>query len=896
MKYHKYILLVAVLLLAVLLFSGCSNNVSNDSWVVCHNYTGAFSEDGYYYTSNYGCLYFFDVTSNTAVCVCSKIACPHDSDIDSGSQFECEAYIGAGNFDGFYWDGGLYYVDNYEQYGPYLYRRNPDGSSLQRLMPLGHEYINENTAADVKTYFRVDDWLFYTLDLQSITKLEIGTEFATTNTLFMRTNLRTGRQEELLRVDASTALTPCAINNSYIIYSQLMLPQNSSEADRLENLRASKVQLVRMDLNTKERQVLIEKIWGDGLSVITVANDKIWYETTENEQRVCRTYDLKTGTDAHLYSIANLINLNADFGLRMDDETEEFYLVDMRTGKDLSTDLSKQTLYVNHISADGVVINRIVRGEGTSVKAKIYSYLTFKSLKDGLQETDFVDFWIKRNDSEVPPLAVINAQYLPAEVNNPDNLPVLQWLCFTYAGVPYAEDAAHEINRVLEEKEMPFRLQFVLLPQDSSGLEWFSSSAVQAALADVDLIFGDFTAELAKQYLMPITQYAYGAASPALQNAVPHEVYWNNTLYDGEVFGVPCGTRLLMGNGWAISDTVFSQFGLTEGDFNRQFWEMDEIFAKIYEKNNRKPFLWNILGIDAIGYSIEQPLMNYTPTAYNSPLGNHFQLIGSCFAIDYSTGTPTVVNYLATEYTRACQAALKRYNDAGYLTDDAAAYLVDYGNVFCDYTNYSSADNIHRIPVEELYFKAPVGAGTLCGISSTTKYKDEALMLLSLLANDEAFRELILFGVEGQDYLLTEYGDHMPLVRENGTIYDMTFLSPFSSLYGNANSLYLPTMDGSTKLETHQVMIDNNATQIPIYFDFSAVMDETLSINAILTRSKQEDKEKDPPILFARFGKLTEAEYDQMLVELKAAGNDTILAELQRQLDAWLAENPDWNK
>ena len=33
-----------------------------------------------------------------------------------------------------------------------------------------------------------------------------------------------------------------------------------------------------------------------------------------------------------------------------------------------------------------------------------------------------------------------------------------------------------------------------------------------------------------------------------------------------------------------------------------------------------------------------------------------------------------------------------------------------------------------------------------------------------------------------------------------------------------------------------------------------------------------------------------------MLAEIKAAGGDVIQAELQRQLDEWLAQNPDWNK
>ena len=42
--------------------------------------------------------------------------------------------------------------------------------------------------------------------------------------------------------------------------------------------------------------------------------------------------------------------------------------------------------------------------------------------------------------------------------------------------------------------------------------------------------------------------------------------------------------------------------------------------------------------------------------------------------------------------------------------------------------------------------------------------------------------------------------------------------------------------------------------------------------------------------------RMTPEYYDQMLAEINAAGGDKIQAELQRQLDEWLAENPDWNK
>ena len=41
---------------------------------------------------------------------------------------------------------------------------------------------------------------------------------------------------------------------------------------------------------------------------------------------------------------------------------------------------------------------------------------------------------------------------------------------------------------------------------------------------------------------------------------------------------------------------------------------------------------------------------------------------------------------------------------------------------------------------------------------------------------------------------------------------------------------------------------------------------------------------------------MTREKYDEMLNALRDAGSDKVLAELQRQLDAWLAANPDWNK
>ena len=41
---------------------------------------------------------------------------------------------------------------------------------------------------------------------------------------------------------------------------------------------------------------------------------------------------------------------------------------------------------------------------------------------------------------------------------------------------------------------------------------------------------------------------------------------------------------------------------------------------------------------------------------------------------------------------------------------------------------------------------------------------------------------------------------------------------------------------------------------------------------------------------------MDEENYQIMLAEIRAAGGDKILAELQKQLDAWLEAHPDWDK
>ena len=465
--------------------------------------------------------------------------------------------------------------------------------------------------------------------------------------------------------------------------------------------------------------------------------------------------------------------------------------------------------------------------------------------------------------SETEPPVVIHCQHLPEEVENPDNLPIVKWVCLT----PYSlssqwdETMARQLNQLLADKQLPFRVQFVVYTSENLKEDWFLQPEVQEDLASADLIYGSIDSSNGLSYLQPITD---AMDSYSLQNAVPHHAYWLQTTYNGEIYGICGRAQYLVSNGWWVDDKVLNKYGLTQDDFSKPYWEMDSVFASIFESNKQQPFLRYVED----GYTHGNLIQDYNPSALGAVISNHFQLVGSCYAIDYSGDKPVVVNYLGTDYIRNTQAALLRYQEAGYIASQTQPYLIHYSNVFADFPY--SYEGITYVPTEPVQFSNTDFGGYMIGLSKNAQNKDAALSLLSLIANDSTIRQQLLFGTTEENIGANRF---------------LSFLSPYSSLQNSTTGSFdRPAAEGLTQLETHQQIIDRSILQLPITFDFSAVETETAAVNKVLMTA------------FNSFSQLTEAEYNQMLSDIKAAGGDKILAELQRQLDAWLAANLDWDK
>ena len=271
-------------------------------------------------------------------------------------------------------------------------------------------------------------------------------------------------------------------------------------------------------------------------------------------------------------------------------------------------------------------------------------------------------------------------------------------------------------------------------------------------------------------------------------------------------------------------------------------------------------------------------------------MDNIFIGAGSVFAVDFSQEKPTVVNMLDTEISRNIQAALKRYGEAGYLIrgDKKNGYLLGIFQTYA-FRPYPEWDEKIAIPATEpTYDASRVIMSGSNSVLAASEHKEEAIALLSLIAEDEEFRSHLMFGEEGRDYTVDADGNYTCVKREDGSRYILKFLSPlgeFSDFIGDEGSgtrAYDVVYEGMTELETYREIWDNVDRVIySVPFDYTGLEKE---VEEVRFRARY---------YYTDFSTMTEESYNQMIADMNAAGGDKIMAELQKQLDEGVKANPD---
>ena len=380
--------IASLLLIGVLLLSlpACKEEPKNthSDWVFNSSSMGALTEDGYYYEQS-GILNYADLATGTSVVLCQKPGCKHEYGLEEAAQCDAEVLAQFMVFS----NDTLYYVDRGT-----LYSRNATGGELKELGTLAKELVEDGISVDVSPKAVSNGYLYYGGGIKEIKQTASGgTSSTSAGTCFGRFNLAL-RKDELLVVSESerynevTKVIAVRENGLLYKYQEGLDPEinwkDIKGKEYTEALYKTTVQIGHLDLTTGETTVLLTTTYSECKSVLALENGKIIYNKPSNGiEHVISSYDLNTGKVETVYKGEfSSSYYGKGYWLRtkwLDAQTAERHIYDMNTGKTLPYELKGNFGVVNK-SEYGLVVLSSITG--------VFSFLSYDSLADGLQEED----------------------------------------------------------------------------------------------------------------------------------------------------------------------------------------------------------------------------------------------------------------------------------------------------------------------------------------------------------------------------------------------------------------------------------------------------------------------------------------------------------------------------
>jgi len=252
-----------------------------------------------------------------------------------------------------------------------------------------------------------------------------------------------------------------------------------------------------------------------------------------------------------------------------------------------------------------------------------------------------------------------------------------------------------------------------------------------------------------------------------------------------------------------------------------------------------------------------------------------------------------IINQFAMPETEAYYRTMQSYYDAGYVRKDADTYSdwnsdMSSGQGFCvsqsmkpgKDVEYSQGDKNYdyvQVDVTPAVRSNRETTGSMMAIPVNSENPDRAAMLLEIANTDKYLNNLLNFGVEG--YHFTKVSDNIIELSKENTGWRPNIAWVFPNQFMN----YVMSNEDPDKFVNFEAY--NQAARplnnFGFMFNSADVTNEISSLQAVANEYT--------PILNAGSGDV-DTLLPEFLAELDAAGVDTVIAEMQAQYDAWLAE------
>lgn len=429
-------------------------------------------------------------------------------------------------------------------------------------------------------------------------------------------------------------------------------------------------------------------------------------------------------------------------------------------------------------------------------------------------------------------------------------------------GMPSNYEAwLEQINPYLEEK-IGVNLEMEIVP----WADWDNRRSVIVNSGEYfDILFTDqtrYNSEVTTGVFLDITDMVQEAA-PELYSFIPED-YWKAVSVSGSVYAVPTYKDSSMTYYFIWDADMAEKYGVDYQNINN-FEDLAAALTTIKDGEGTAPWYMSRNGADFLA-------------GYFDQLGAGLPVLG----VKYDDAGKQVVNPLEdTEIMRNLELIHQMYTDGiingdAPTSDDSNGYRTFFvaqgwsGAAKSNWGPNNGIENCEAVQYAETIISNTSVRGSMNGIYSGCKYPEKALQLLQLVNTDTKVRDLLYYGVEGENFEYTEEGKVERLNEDwsmagytQGTFFNVSQLS----------SVEVNEWDEVRELNANAVP----SVMLGFDMDTSAVETELANCRAVYEKYKSElwTGARDPQELIP-----------VILSELDAAGWETIREEAQRQVDA----------
>lgn len=252
----------------------------------------------------------------------------------------------------------------------------------------------------------------------------------------------------------------------------------------------------------------------------------------------------------------------------------------------------------------------------------------------------------------------------------------------------------------------------------------------------------------------------------------------------------------------------------------------------------------------------------------------------------------TVMNVYEQDSMKLTFKTMREWFEKGYIRSDIASNpsstIPSCIGIHGFYDLYNQEyDDKYWIPLEPDFFIPSAINNTSSVIPVTAKYPVEAMKLLNIMNTDKGaeLMNIIIYGIEGEHYV--KVGDNRvdTAIATDEKTGEVKY-GEGDFIFGNIFNAYENDDNPVGWKDYLENEVNANATLSPVMgfkADLSNISTEISQFTAVLN-------EFDKPL---KQGTVADWEgtYNEMLRKMEVAGSKKIIAEIQKQLDEWLAKN-----